>query len=355
MRRQHGCESKEGNDGRMGSVLSSQLSRELPLNDQSVGTKLWGPPNSEEAEEFLAYSSEYDRARCLMQFDHIAGAVGACIDTTHVIGPVRDAINARIKTRTPASFVRMGDGEGNVLFHEWGRYKVLSDYCLRKISKICFGSENVIRANFSLFSDILTEAIEDADFVGGPERRSIDAGFDRPLDEIDVRGVCGMRGMYSYMESGFDPARLKDKLWGATFYSRSMMPHYSRLLDGLPFVGVVSCYEKLAPALASQFNIARHSSIIIPMQASIARKMDAPNGHLEQYEDILQQIRPPYEGAVYIIAAGHLGKGYCSAIKKRGGIAIDVGSVADAWMGIRSRPGISNDFVDKWKLCGVAA
>ncbi len=48
------------------------------------------------------------------------------------------------------------------------------------------------------------------------------------------------------------------------------------------------------------------------MQASIARKMDTPNGHLERYTSILDSIRPPFQGAVYIVAAGHLGKSYCT-------------------------------------------
>jgi hypothetical protein len=320
------------------------------LSDHGIGTKLWGPPNAEEAAEFVAYSAEYDRTRSLAQFDQVAGSAKAYIDTTRSIGPVRDAIVTRVRDRRPASFVRMGDGEGNVLFHQWKHYEALSDYCLRKISKICFGSEAVIKHNFGFFADILTEAIGIADFVGGPERGSIEASFERPLDTLDVRGVCGMRGLYNFMASDFDLAGLKETLWGATFYSRSMLPHYSSFLEGLPFIGVVSCYEKLAPALASRFKIAHHASILIPMQASIARKMEQANGHFEQYDKILDQIRPPHQGAVYIIAAGHLGKSYCSAIKKRGGIAIDVGSVADAWMGIRSRPGISDDFVDRWKL-----
>ena len=325
------------------------------MNKQGIGTKLWGPPNSDEAAEFLAYSTDVDRAACLAAFDRVTNCVKSYVDTTKAISPVRDALAACIENKKPASFVRMGDGEGNVLFHTWGKYPVLSNYCLRKISKICFGSEDVIVKNFDLFSDILIEAIEQADFVGGPERGSLNASFDRPLQEIDVRGVCGMRGLYSFMTEDARFASLPDTIWGATFYSRSMLPHYHRLLHGLPFIGVISCYDELAPHLAQQFDIDRHATILIPMQASIARRMDAANGHLERYDAILDQIRPPFQGAVYIIAAGHLGKSYCTVIKQRGGIAIDVGSIADAWMGIRSRPGISDDFVDKWRLSGVAA
>lgn len=339
----------DGSDGMEHVVLSQQPSSPR-LEHSGVGSKLWGPPNAEEAAAFLAYSEGYSRNKCLQHFDQVAEAVGNCIDTNVVVSPVIDAIIERIRTRTPASFVRMGDGEGNVLFHKWGHYRALSGYCLRRISRICFGAPDIIHANFSLFSDILTQAIEQADFIGGPPRSSIDAGFDKPVEEIDVRGVCGMRGIYNYLATDFPRARLKGKMWGGTFYSRGLMPYYTCFLHRLPFVGVVTCYEDLAPALARHFDIKDHAAVLIPMQASIARRMDTPNGHLERYTAILDDIRPPFQGAVYIVAAGHLGKGYCTMIKRRGGIAIDVGSIADVWMGITSRPGITPDFVERWKI-----
>jgi hypothetical protein len=334
----------------MEHVVLSQQSSDPRLDNRGVGSKLWGPPNAEEAAAFLAYCEGFGRSKSLQHFDRVAGAVESCIDTNAVVSPVIDTIIERIRTRTPASFVRMGDGEGNVLFHKWGRYRTLSDYCLRKISRICFGAPDTIHANFSLFSDVLLQAIEHADFIGGPPRSSIDTGFDKPLDEIDVRGVCGMRGLYNYLATDFPGAKLKGKMWGGTFYSRGLMPYYASFLHRLPFIGVVTCYDALAPALAQHFHIKDHASVLIPMQASIARKMETPNGHLERYTTILDEIRPPFQGAVYIVAAGHLGKSYCSMIKRRGGIAIDVGSIADVWMGITSRPGITPDFVERWKI-----
>ncbi|MDY6885713.1 MAG: hypothetical protein SWL02_18320 [Pseudomonadota bacterium] len=43
------------------------------------------------------------------------------------------------------------------------------------------------------------------------------------------------------------------------------------------------------------------------------------------------------KGHVYLVGAGILGKVYCHQIKKSGGIALDVGSVPDVWVGKPSR------------------
>lgn len=62
----------------------------------------------------------------------------------------------------------------------------------------------------------------------------------------------------------------------------------------------------------------------------------------------MRLIRKP--GTIYVVAAGILSKGYCTAIKERGGIGIDVGSIADVWMNVKSRPGMSSNFVEQWSL-----
>ena len=45
-----------------------------------------------------------------------------------------------------------------------------------------------------------------------------------------------------------------------------------------------------------------------------------------------------YQGEVFLVGAGFLGKIYCQTIKNLGGIALDIGSAADYWMGYQTRP-----------------
>jgi hypothetical protein len=45
----------------------------------------------------------------------------------------------------------------------------------------------------------------------------------------------------------------------------------------------------------------------------------------------------PRPGAVFLVAGGLLGKIYCDRIRALGDIALDIGALADAWMGHNTR------------------
>jgi hypothetical protein len=49
---------------------------------------------------------------------------------------------------------------------------------------------------------------------------------------------------------------------------------------------------------------------------------------------------------LFLVAGGLLGKFYTATIRRHGGIALDVGSLVDAWTGRHTRPG----YDDKLKL-----
>lgn len=53
-----------------------------------------------------------------------------------------------------------------------------------------------------------------------------------------------------------------------------------------------------------------------------------------------------FKGVVVLVGAGPLGKEYCSIIKNKGGIAIDIGAVFDSWINFLTRPEHSNGIGD---------
>lgn len=60
----------------------------------------------------------------------------------------------------------------------------------------------------------------------------------------------------------------------------------------------------------------------------------------DRYRELRRELKVPRRGAVFLIAAGLPGKVYCDWLKMRGAIAIDIGSIVDAWMGFDTRPGL---------------
>jgi hypothetical protein len=246
--------------------------------------------------------------------------------------------------------IRLGDADGNVLFSCLGLYSKMSEYCLQKISKIYFGDKRVMPINIDFFAESVINSIKSADVIGGPERSTLAKSFHTPLPELDARGMCGMRGVYNYLAKDFDLKYIENSIWASTWYSRSLLPYFEKILSNLPYLGLITCYPKLGERLKTKHGIGKVETIIVPMQASISKNEKNINHYPDAYFKTLDAIRPPQQGAVYIIAAGILSKPYATMVKYRGGIAIDIGSTADIWMGEITRPGVKGDFVNIWRL-----
>jgi hypothetical protein len=58
----------------------------------------------------------------------------------------------------------------------------------------------------------------------------------------------------------------------------------------------------------------------------------------DAFDSVNAAIDQTEPGEVVLVAAGFLGKSYCLRIKRRGGIALDLGSLVDLWMGHNTRP-----------------
>jgi hypothetical protein len=238
-----------------------------------------------------------------------------------------------------------------LMFAALGQYPNLSAYCCKKISRILFGAEAVVLDNLHVFVRDIMLSLKTADVIGAPERATIARSFETQLDVLDVRGMVGMRGVYNYLSAQQNIADIiSNSLWTSTWISRSLLPYLPALLQNREFVGVVSCYDSLSQKMKHSFGIKKTGDYIVPMQASIAKK----NGNIGHYPDVFNKImgsiEVPFPGAIFIVAAGILSKAYCSKIKSLGGVAIDIGSSADVWMGVRSRPGMTAELVDRWQL-----
>lgn len=313
-----------------------------------LGSRIWGPPDDETAREFAQYSADYPSDKCRADYLHVVSHARRQIEKGHEGAAIAAYIRHLIANQIPASLIRLGDGEGNILFPKLGKYPRLNEYCLGRISRICFGHERVVLDDAELFTRQLDDAIETADLIGGPGWDSIAGRFSVTEESIDVRATCGMRVIYNTLA---ETGGYNNAMWASAWFSRSLLPHYQGLLQGVRSLGVISCYPELAEKLQRISGAREVRSYLLPTQASIARTIGTPNGHFpDVYLRTLDQLEKLSEPTVFIVAGGILAKAYCSAIKRRGGIAIDVGSVADVWMNVKSRPGITPEFVDKWRL-----
>jgi O-methyltransferase len=75
------------------------------------------------------------------------------------------------------------------------------------------------------------------------------------------------------------------------------------------------------------------------------------NGHFPgRYRELLDELREVQPGVLYIVAAGMPGKVYCEAIRRHGGIALDIGHSIDVLAGVGGRKHVTKDVLDRYQI-----
>ena len=114
------------------------------------------------------------------------------------------------------------------------------------------------------------------------------------------------------------------------------MPFLRPLLSGLPFLGFVGWHTGMADKLAHFCSVGELVKYALPADQNLVElppELRSGQHFPDGYRRVLSTLIVPRQGDVFLVAAGVLGKLYCSHIKRLGGIAIDVGALAGRWAG----------------------
>jgi hypothetical protein len=214
----------------------------------------------------------------------------------------------------PFSLVRLGDGEGRLL----GYPEIVGQAELDISLQIWFGRTDFAPDALAALAVELREATLAADLLGLPrpsqlalpEYRAVFA----PLERFGLlaRGpLLTDSAIHRYLQIGL---------------------FYRELLADLPFCGLVSCRD-LASQMKRVFRLGRVEQYLVPGEAQYPGPR--PGEHYPgRFQELRETLTVPFPGAVFLVGAGALGKIYCHWIKQRGGIALDIGAVCDAWGGV---------------------
>lgn len=261
-----------------------------------------------------------------------------------------DILGTAITARTPFSMVRLGDGEGRLLAYPWLLSEIETAeetvgymFGTKAMNELVqtFGSQGLSHAVVTL-QRLVAQAVRNADCLGIPAPTHFQRFFDMPdgADRDSRRnGVLGMAGAVIGGARYFShlPA---DRLFD-TYIFKSLFLYrlFDRFLTRLQFVGLIS-HTDLTAEIAERFQVRTVAHLRVPGHHSF---MHSPEVHFPSYyEYVIEKITVPFTGAVFLVAAGYLGKAYCDVVKLRGGIAIDIGSIFDGWCG-SGRDEMAND------------
>lgn len=251
-------------------------------------------------------------------------------------------VAAAIDERRPFAFIRLGDGEARYLLgesqggpaglageetHAMGDL-VWENWFGAPLSSVDVGRRAGLHVAFA-------DAVRAADVVGasGAERLRADTGHYGYLAWLEA-------WLRDQLAEGVSP-RFAD----AQAHRRlnADTPFLAKLLQGQDVLGVISPHPALADALGTHLGIEHVLSHVVPAEGRLpdaAQSRETLGPHFPYaYDRLLASLTVPRPGCVFLVAAGLLGKIYCARIKALGGVAIDIGALADAWMGHDTRDG----------------
>jgi hypothetical protein len=281
-------------------------------------------------------------------------------------------IENAVEKGTPFCFVRLGDGEGNLL--NFTTPAAVEDL---EYFKGHFGN-GVTGKEILKIKNNLIQTIEAADLVGvrddvwlAPDRAMAldenDADFltqfraTFPLRdvecEIDRHAAKRIFRLYKWTRDKWSRAKLATvaavcSSW--VCYDLAVLGFWERLIVASGSIGLIHCSPTLPERIEAELGV-EVESILVP-DKSIARAQWADRApdlaRLEHYPDQFarahERLNRPLNGKTFLIGAGLVGKKYLQIIKDNGGIAFDVGALLDAWDGRCTRPLVYRDKLEGW-------
>lgn len=267
-------------------------------------------------------------------------------------------IRAVIEAGQPASCLRLGDGEGNFLGACDGEFRNLQRLSAQKAAEMHLGHwlpgsalETLSRATY--------EAVQNADVIGVPcggriQRLYRNLQNRKRGSKFDIRGACGTINALRYAHKALSSAT-PDRVITNCWFHRDLLPFYKELLRGSSKLGLIGCYPELSDRLRAAFGTESVTFFPIPNQVSNTGKRPSPAHYPDVFETVMRSLANMEKGQLVLVAAGVLGKIYCNRVKECGGIALDIGSVADVWMGQRARRHHDAAYLEKWALRDAVA
>ncbi len=263
-----------------------------------------------------------------------------------------DIVGSAVTKGEPFSLVRLGDGEAVVL--SYGDLLSLEDLAYLHGH---WGSQGVSLGSIAEVNQDLQQAITNADLVGvRDDILSVDMPSDllgRPGSEVrdfvvssfrirddEKRSLSCLRCTKARpAPSGVEPHRMVelaailqrlDPLGSLTTGA------LEAILKTVTTVGLVTARPELEYMVTHRFEV-ETTTVTVPDKFIEAPESDAGRHVPDRYHTIREDLSFP-EGTVVLVGAGIPGKVYCNWLEESGCIAIDVGSVFDAWVGKASRP-----------------
>ncbi|WP_410824780.1 methyltransferase domain-containing protein, partial [Methylobacterium oryzisoli] len=286
--------------------------------------------------EFGLYQEEFPRERALGLARSVEGSAA------HLpVDRVAERIAGALRERRGFSLVRAGDGEGAFVTlgaEDEARFPALYAQNRRDRARVWFADAVDPNADPWLSEATrVTQVLAEADIVGLPYPGWLE-------HEYRIASITGITALTNALRA--------PREFGAA--TCSQLVHIDLHTSGLLYdlmrgerrIGLISCQRALPSLLREAFGFEEVEYHHVPGEKGhghlLSRAAVEGTHWPDRYREIMAALASRrLDGMLFLVAAGILGKLYCSQIRRSGGVAIDIGSIADGWAGASTRPGLS--------------
>ena len=295
------------------------------------------------------FDQELDRiSLCMVQnFGHydpsyfaekLIGRVGKIIENRHDV-QLCFAIKVALEEGVPYSVIRIGDGEANIL--TYGNYPETPEYNFFAVKRIvAMQKDNFVVNKFWALTlkEYLMSAIAQADIIGvtGLDRRGALTSMQRANGAAqginkDPRGIVGHWRAVDVVLRLAEQGMFFNKTLAPAHLYFSVIENIKILMGAAQEVFIISNRISVFNKLSSIFN--KKFTFI-----EVGEPVDSVRIYPRFIEEVYDALPDNMSGCLCLIGAGPWAEIYCSFVKQKGGVAVDVGSGLDLLDGEKTRP-----------------
>lgn len=293
------------------------------------------------AARLLVYAARFEALRAANQQlpVHVSCSISDALD-------VADRIVCALRRCEPLSVVRLGDGEGSFLPcpEAFAHHRLDDQAHLFR----AWWNQSATPHDIALLEQAMEDAVKHADIVGIPDLeqlvRQVTNLSDERLAQAEPRMMRGYVGALEHVLGRAEAAPGRQVLTSSHFHEAFISWRlWAPILRRAGSCSLITCHSALAAHIERSFGIPVRQTRLLPPEAKWSDAF-AGTGSGRHYPDRFNELRDTLDvlpGELHLVAAGVLGKIYCQWIKAAGGVAVDIGSVADHWCGYRTRYSIN--------------
>lgn len=291
-------------------------------------------------QEFGSYLRDWPLDAALLLLERVQRAYG-WLDSKQVA----DRVIAALDERQPLALVRLGDGEGSCISlgeDDERRFPALYAKNRGELTAMWFGEEfEADQTGFTRLSRRIVDIALRCDIVGMP----YEGWLTHEYRISSARGIPSLVNVLRAFEAVQLCAPPRPMLCSQLVHTHLQSSgELERIIRHAGRLTLISCIPELPDLLRQHFGVDHIEFHRVPGERGSAAALGTAavegNHYPETYERLQEQLRCPHHAHLFLIAGGILGKFYAQTVREFGGVALDIGSVADAWAGKSTRPGV---------------